>query len=288
MHETIMPFTLVVILVTTAISVKALFSERILRSYSLEVEAVLWRKQYYRVLTSGFLHVGIGHLLFNMVTLYAFGPAIEQAGGWIGFVAIYFGSLLAGSLLALLIHRNHANYTAVGASGAVSGIVFSFVLLFPRSNLMVFPIYTGIPAWVFAVLYTGITIYGIRSQSGHIGHEAHLGGAVAGMLIASALFSHLLRTRYVIVLATAGTALAFIVMYAGRTHLLGLPIRARLASLRRLSRRPKEQSVDLDREVLRGEVDALLDKVGTQGMGSLTVDERERLKSISARIGSGR
>ena len=284
MADEITLITLILIITTVIISARGLLFRGLFERYGFEVEAILWHRQFYRLVTCAFLHVNLPHLVFNMVALYAFGPTIEHVCGPVTFTVIYFGSLLAGSLLALMIHRNHASYRSVGASGAISGIIFSFVLLFPRSYLAFFPIYTGLPAWLFAVIYTGITIYGIRSRSGHIGHEAHLGGAIAGILLTLAFFPHLFLTRYLIVLAIVVPAVTFIAVSARRPDLLGLHIRYR-RSLSRLSLgKLKDRFPEATDRDLRSELDALLDKVNAQGMESLTARERKRLESISAKL----
>jgi membrane associated rhomboid family serine protease len=284
MADEITLITLILIAANVIISVRALISRGLFERYGFEVEAILRSREWYRLVTSAFLHVNVPHLLFNMVALYAFGTTIEHVCGRVTFIVIYFGSLLAGSLLALLIHRNHVNYRSVGASGAVSGVIFSFVLLFPRSYLTFFPIYTGLPAWLFAVIYTGVTIYGIRSQAGHVGHEAHLGGAIAGILLTLAFFPHVFFTRYLIVLAIVVPAAVFIAVSTRRPDLMGLPIRYP-RSLSRLSlRKIRDRLTESTEKDLRRELDALLDKVSSQGMESLTSNERKRLKSISARL----
>ena len=138
------------------------------------------------MITSAFLHANFMHLLFNMFALYTFGSYLESffirnLGSFEGslyFFLIYFISLIAGSLLTVLFHYKDPNYVAVGASGAVSGIVFSYIIFFPQSMLYVF--FVPMPAYLFAILWIGFSIYGMRRKLGNIGHEAHLGGALGG------------------------------------------------------------------------------------------------------------
>jgi len=128
------------------------------------------------------------HLLFNMFALFTFGSTLERffninLGGFSGsfyFALIYIISLFAGSFLTVLFHFNNPNYVAVGASGAVSGIVFSYIIFFPTSTLYVF--FIPMPAFVFAILWIGFSIFGMKSKLGNIGHEAHLGGAIGGVV----------------------------------------------------------------------------------------------------------
>lgn len=149
---------------------------------------IIHEKRFYQMITSAFLHVDWMHLLFNMFTLFSFGTVLErlfvsnfgQTEGSGYFLLIYFISLLSGSVLTTAIHFKDPDYVAVGASGAVSGIVFSYILFFPMSTVGVF--FIPMPAFVFAFLYVGVSIYGMKSKFGNIGHEAHLGGALGGVI----------------------------------------------------------------------------------------------------------
>ena len=135
-----------------------------------------------RMLSSGFLHVDMTHLLFNMMTLWFFAPVVINYMGVFSFVLIYFGSLLFGSLLTLAFHKNDYGYRAVGASGAVTGVLYSAILLQPDMMLGIFFI-IPMPAYLFGILYLLYSIYGMRAKNDNIGHTAHFGGAVGGYLI---------------------------------------------------------------------------------------------------------
>ena len=155
---------------------------------AFNIERVRYHKEYYRLLTSGFLHVDIFHFLFNMITLYFFGPRLELMLGSVGFAILYFGALLGGAFLSLYLKWQQPDYSAVGASGAVSGVVLAFCLFWPLAKIYIFFIPIGIPAFVFAGLFIIISLYfmdrpGAQQQS-LIAHEAHLGGAITGLLIA--------------------------------------------------------------------------------------------------------
>lgn len=131
--------------------------------------------EHYRMITSAFLHADIPHLAFNMLTLYFFAPYVYLYLGNYSFVVIYFSSLVFGSLLTVFFHKNDYNYRAIGASGAVTGIVFSAILLEPRIL-----IYGFIPGYLFGILYLLYSIYGMKSKNDNIGHTAHFGGAIGG------------------------------------------------------------------------------------------------------------
>lgn len=136
-----------------------------------------------RMLTSGFLHADWIHLGFNMYALWLFGRIVEGNFSAMNFLIIYFGSLLAGSLYSLKYHEKEPYYAAVGASGAVSGIVFSAIMLYPNMELMMLPIPIPLPGYVFGIGYLLYSIYGMKKQLGNVGHAAHLGGAIGGFVL---------------------------------------------------------------------------------------------------------
>ena len=123
------------------------------------------------------------HLLFNMYALYLFGDIVAAFLGSELFLLVYVISLLSGSLYTLQSYKNTLYYNAVGASGAVSGIVFSSILLYPEMNLYLFFIPIPIPGYIFGFGYLLYSIYGMRNQTSNIGHAAHLGGAIGGFVL---------------------------------------------------------------------------------------------------------
>ena len=133
-----------------------------------------------RTVTSGFLHVDISHLFFNMFTLYFFANVVISWFGAPKFVIIYFISLVGGSLLALFFHKDEPYYSAVGASGAVTGILYAAILLHPDMQLGIMFIPIPLPAYVLGIAYLLYSIYGMKSRLGNIGHTAHFGGAIGG------------------------------------------------------------------------------------------------------------
>ena len=135
-----------------------------------------------RVWSSGFLHVDFNHLFVNMLSFYFFAGYVVNSLGEMKFLALYLTSLYFGNYLSYRYHNKQDNYTAVGASGAVSGVVFSAILLYPDMKMMLlfFPI--PLPGYLMAALYMVYTIYGMRKQKDNIGHTAHFGGAIAGLL----------------------------------------------------------------------------------------------------------
>ncbi|MBS9463415.1 rhomboid family intramembrane serine protease [Flagellimonas sp. HMM57] len=156
-----------------------------------------------RTVTSGFLHVDISHLFFNMFTLYFFANVVI---GWFGatkFLIIYFISLVGGSLLALFFHKDEPFYSAVGASGAVTGILYAAILLNPDMQLGIMFIPIPLPAYVLGIAYLLYSIYGMKSRLGNIGHTAHFGGAIGGYAVTLLLKPELFVTDTLIVVLLA-------------------------------------------------------------------------------------
>ena len=137
--------------------------------------------EYYRLISSGFLHVDNQHLLFNMLTFYFFGDIVLNFLGILWFYVLYLFCLFSGNIFCYLINYQNNNYSAVGASGAVTGILFSAILFYPELQLALLFFPVPIPGYVFAIIYLAYTFYGIKKQNDGIGHSAHLGGAIGGI-----------------------------------------------------------------------------------------------------------
>ncbi|MFV8327722.1 rhomboid family intramembrane serine protease [Flavobacterium sp. ZS1P14] len=174
-------FLIAIIVVNVLISYKGFNDLIFFRKYEFHVGSIRAGEQI-RMLSSGFLHADLPHLIFNMLTLYFFAPVVIGFLGDLSFVLIYFGSLIFGSLLTMIFHKNQYNYRAVGASGAVTGVLYSAILLQPDMMLGIFFV-IPIPAYLFGILYLLYSIYGMKAKNDNIGHTAHFGGAVGGYLI---------------------------------------------------------------------------------------------------------
>lgn len=173
---------IVLIAANVLISFKAFEDEYFFRKYEFHIGSIR-AGQHIRMFSSAFLHVDIAHLAFNMLTLYFFAPVVTSFLGTPSFLMIYLGSLLCGNLLTLQFHKDEYHYRAVGASGAVTGILYSAILLQPGMNLYMFFIPIPIPAYIFGIVYLLYSIYGMKSRTDNIGHTAHFGGAIGGYLI---------------------------------------------------------------------------------------------------------
>lgn len=174
-------FLLIIIIVNILFSLKGLNDENFFRNYKFHIGSIRGGEQF-RMVTSAFLHGDIFHLAFNMISLYSFAPVVSQSLGEITFLLIYFGSLIFGSLLTMVFHSNEYNYSAVGASGAVTGIIYSSILIYPNMTIGIFGI-IPMPAYVFGIAYLLYSIYGMKSRGSNIGHTAHFGGAIGGYAI---------------------------------------------------------------------------------------------------------
>ncbi|MGO4822246.1 MULTISPECIES: rhomboid family intramembrane serine protease [unclassified Flavobacterium] len=185
------------------------------RKYEFHMGSVRAGEQI-RLFSSGFLHADIAHLAFNMLTLYFFAPVVLGYLGSFSFLIIYFGSLLFGSLLTIVFHKDDYSYRAVGASGAVTGILYSAILLQPNMMLGLFFI-LPIPAYLFGILYLLYSIYGMKAKNDNIGHTAHFGGAIGGYIITLVSNPHLLVDHtLMVVLLTIPIVLLFVMAKMGK------------------------------------------------------------------------
>lgn len=194
--------TLVIIAANVIISLKGFNDFSFFEKYKFNIASIR-RGEQIRMLTSGFLHVDTTHLLFNMLTLYFFANIVINALGTVRFLLLYLASLLVGNLLSFYFHKDEYHYSAVGASGAVTGVLYSAILFYPDMSLFLFFIPIPIPAWIFGLLYLLYSIYGMKKRIGNIGHDAHLGGAIAGYALTLLFMPGLLETNLWIVLVLA-------------------------------------------------------------------------------------
>ncbi len=172
--------TIAIIAANILVSIRGFGNSAFFDRYKFSINAIQ-AGQKDRMFTSGFLHVDISHLFFNMFTLYFFADVVISWFGPGKFLIIYLVSLMGGSLLALFFHKDEPYYSAVGASGAVTGILYAAILLNPDMPLsFIFLPKLAIPAYILGIAYLLYSIYGMKSRLGNIGHTAHFGGAVGG------------------------------------------------------------------------------------------------------------
>lgn len=177
------PVTAFIIIANIMVSLAALylFPQFIEKGY-LKPYRTVRKKSWYELLTSGFLHANLGHLFVNMFTLAFFGPVMERILGSVSFFGLYLTGLIVAGIPSVIKFKDDPNYATLGASGAVGSVLFAFIFLFPMENIYLMLIPIPIPAFVFAVLYLIYSMYASKQERGKINHEAHLAGAIWGIL----------------------------------------------------------------------------------------------------------
>ena len=203
--------TIVIIAANVLVSFKGFNDRLFFEKFKFNIGAIR-RGEQIRMVSSGFLHADTTHLLFNMITLYFFADVVLQGLGNFNFILIYLGSLIVGNLLSFFFHKDEYWYSAIGASGAVTGILYAAILIRPEMSLYMFFIPIPIPGYIFGVAYLLYSIYGMKSRSGNIGHDAHFGGAVGGYFLTLIMKPEILETNltYVVLLAVPIVVLFFL------------------------------------------------------------------------------
>jgi|TARA_B110000305_G_scaffold114880_1_gene129130 membrane associated rhomboid family serine protease len=159
---------------------KGFKDQNFFNKYKFEINPIL-RGEKIRMFSSGFLHVDYNHLFLNLFTLWIFSGQVIGRIGSVNYLIIYVISLYIGNYVALKFHNKEPYYSAVGASGAVTGIVYSSIILYPEMKLIMLFLPIPLPAYVFGIVYLLYSIYGMKKNTGTIGHTAHFGGAIAGL-----------------------------------------------------------------------------------------------------------
>ena len=204
--------TIVIIAANVIISFKGLNDYGFFERYKFNVGSIK-RGEQIRMFSSGFLHVDSMHLFFNMFTLYFFADVVIAYLGSLNFIIVYIASLILGSLLSLYFHKDEYYYSAVGASGAVTGVLYSAILLEPNMGLYMYFVPIPIPGYIFGIGYLLYSIYGMKNRIGNIGHDAHFGGAVGGYIVTLMLAPWLFETNLLFVGLLAVPILILFVMH---------------------------------------------------------------------------
>jgi len=271
----------IIIGATVLMSMKGFNDRSFFEKYLFDSRSILASKEWYRTLSSGLLHANWTHLLFNMYALYTFSEMLLfQYFTEVEFLALYVLSLLAGSALSLYIHRNHS-YRAIGASGAVSGVIYASIALDPNGGIgLIFLPGLWIPSWIFGLIFIAYSIFGIRSQRDNIGHEAHLGGAIGGLILTVLYFNNTVDFNYWVIAGILIPTLIFLYIVIRHPEwLLTGKANQRFKPMYPAKRKSGEkQSLSEDRQ---RELNRLLDKVNRLGYEGLSLGERRRLDELS-------
>lgn len=182
------PVATVIFIITVILSIYTFSKPGLFRKLMLHPYDVSRGKNIYQVLTSGFIHKDWSHLLFNMLSYYFFAFNLERIIGHWQFGLLYLGSLILCDIPSIQKHKNHSWYASLGASGAVCAVVFSSILFFPFSSLIIFPIPLPIPAILYGIIFLAYTSYAGKKSSDGINHDAHFFGAIAGIMITILLY----------------------------------------------------------------------------------------------------
>ena len=186
-----MSVTLILIILTAGISIYAWSNQDLMQKWIFHPYSVRKRHEYYRFVTSGFLHADWTHLLFNMFSFYMFAQVVEQVfigihGPEVGialFLLVYIGGIVVSDIYTFLKEHKNFNYHSLGASGGVSAIIFSSILLNPLTKIIIFPIPVGIPGFIFGGLYLLYSYYQAKRMGDNVNHDAHFYGAIFGFLV---------------------------------------------------------------------------------------------------------
>lgn len=210
MNEPTAWVTLVVIAGTVIVSLRAFNSPDLMGRLMFNVGAILDRGEYQRIFTSGLIHGSWGHLFFNMFSFYSFAQYLEVFYGPYSMMLIYLSAMLGGNLISLYIHRKF-EYRALGASGGVCGVIYASIFLLPGGGVRIFFIPIDIPTWLFAILFIVGSGFAMRMGRDNIGHDAHLGGALVGVVVTTLLYPEIIQQNpllypAVIVLSVAALA----------------------------------------------------------------------------------
>lgn len=189
-----MSLTVIIILVTVAISYYAWQNPAVMDKLILNPARVSQKNQYYRFITSGFIHADFGHLLFNMLTFWFIGEGIERLfnslfgpNGSFYFLALYILGIIVSDIPTFLKHRNNSGYNSLGASGGVAAVLFAAVLYAPLLEICLYFLLC-IPGFIFGILFIGYSFYESRRGSGFVNHDAHMYGAIFGMLFMAVVY----------------------------------------------------------------------------------------------------
>ncbi|GAB3181151.1 rhomboid family intramembrane serine protease [Telluribacter humicola] len=189
-----MSITLIIIIITVGISIYAWNNPSLLDKWVLNPYKVTKKNEYYRFITSGFIHADYGHLLFNMLSLWFIGEGIERLFGMLFgpsgtfyYLFLYIVGIIVSDIPTFLKHRNNSNYNSLGASGGVSAVLFAAILYAPLLQICLY-FFICMPGFIFGLLFLGYSFFESRRGGGYVNHDAHMYGAIFGMLFMAVVY----------------------------------------------------------------------------------------------------
>lgn len=189
-----MSLTLLLVIITSVISYYAFNNYSLMDKLILNPYRVTRRNEYYRFVTSGFIHADFGHLIFNMLSLWFVGEGIERlfgmlfgASGSVYFLFLYIAGIIVSDIPTFLKHKNNSNYNSLGASGGVSAVLFAFILFAPTMDIYLY-LFIKMKAFIFGILFLGYSFYQGRQGRGYVNHSAHLYGSIFGMVFMAVVY----------------------------------------------------------------------------------------------------
>jgi membrane associated rhomboid family serine protease len=305
-----MPITFLLLIANGIVSYLGFRDPAFMEKYVFNVNKILVHKEYYRLVTKGFLHADLSHLVMNLMSLYFMGEYLEVMYhvaygpmGMLAYLTVYFGSLLGGDALALLMQRNNGQYSSLGASGAISGVIFAALVISPSMTLYMFA-FIPMPFWLYAVLFTGYSLFGIRTRHGNIGHEAHLGGALFGLVLGALFMMSAAIKHWVFLTALALPPVGILTLFYFNPAIAANPWawiksfkfggggtpqnRSRTqanASGNPYSGPVKQDGLEVNRRaMMQKELDDLLERVSKKGYHSLSQADKDRLDQLGREL----
>jgi membrane associated rhomboid family serine protease len=276
------PATIAVLIITALATIYAFQRPDLREGWMFDPQAILVRKEYHRIFTSGLIHLDWLHFAFNAFSFFSFARIIESLYGAGTLLLIYGSSIVGGSLLSLIVHRHH-EYRALGASGGVCGIIFASIFLMPGNDIIMFPFPFGVPGYLYAPIFLVGSFAAHRRQAGNLGHDAHLGGAMVGLLVAAAMYPRLIR-------AAPGTFAAVMIL---SSIILVILIRDPLCCFKwpfknkaepAGGERARRYEANRERNQKIAQMDELLDKISRDGLESLSTAQRKQLEQLSKEL----
>lgn len=182
-----LPIAYLIIISVVIVSMMAFSNRALMDRMILVPSRVAQGREFYRLLTAGWVHGDAAHLIFNMLSLYFFASAVERALGTLAFLFLYFSSVVIGFVPTVVRHRNRPAYRSLGASGAVSAVIFSAIAIHPGLSMYLMFVPVAVPGWLFALGYLAYSAFSSHRGGDNINHDAHFSGALYGLALTVAL-----------------------------------------------------------------------------------------------------